>query len=210
MPMWGTVLTKFAAQQRGLTLIELVAVIIILAIAMTGVTIAVSGAIARTSDTLIDTRAVALAQSYLDEILGKRFDENSAPRGIPPCRSDCSTVLGPEPGETRQGFDDVDDYHGLDEGDDPLNPLRDSDGNTRAGYDNFRVQVTVRYVEPCGAEASWFNLANAICNPADPDEIAAATPIIEATTRAAKLVTVNVLHRENPSGWRFSAYKVNF
>lgn len=202
-------------RQSGITLIELVTVIVILSVALIGVTAAVSAAISRTSDVMVETRAVALAQSYLDEILGKRFDEHSAPRGIPPCRSNCTDIadfgFSADGGETgRADFDDVDDYHGLDEGDEDLNPLQDADGNERLGYENYRVTVSVRYLEPCGTEADWFNFATEICEPADPVEEAAAEPIIEAATRRAKLVTVIVRHRQSGDGWPFSAYKVNF
>jgi MSHA pilin protein MshD len=71
-------------RQRGVTLIELIAVIVILAISLAGVTAAISSAISRSSDVMLETRAVALAQSYLDEILSRRFDENSAPRAFHP------------------------------------------------------------------------------------------------------------------------------
>jgi len=201
-------------RQSGMTLIELVTTIVILSVALIGVTAAVSSAISRTSDVMVETRAVALAQSYLDEILGKRFDEHSAPRGIPPCRSTCSEVLGPDgtsPNEEeRPDFDDVDDYHGVDEGDDPLNPLQDADGNERLDYDNYRVTVNVRYLEPCGIEADWFNFGLEICEPADLTEEQAAEPILAEASRRAKLITVRVRHRQNDDGWPFSAYKVNF
>ena len=140
-------------------MIELVVTIVILAISLTGITMAVRGGISRSADTTLQVRTVALAQAYLDEILSKRFDEKSRNNGIPPCRalpvpSQCSATLGPEAGETRASYDDVDDYHELDEGDDPLNPLQDVEGNPRLGYENFRVRVNVRYIDvgPGGAE----------------------------------------------------------
>ena len=135
-----------AHHQRGVTLIELIAAIVILAIALVGITAAVPSAISRSSDTTLEARAVALAQSYLDEILARRFDANSGARGIPPCFIDadplnpggmraCSETLGPEPDEaliaptySRENFDDVDDYHGLDEGYAQGRPLVDADG----------------------------------------------------------------------------------
>lgn len=208
-------LSKFAInrQQLGVTLIELVAVILILSVALVGVATGISAAISRTSDVMVETRAVALAQSYLDEILGKRFDEGSAPRGIPPCRTNCTDAVdfGPDGGETeRDDFDDVDDYHGLDEGDGQTDPLQDAEGNARSGYDNYRVTVSVRYLEPCDAEALLLNLANEVCNPADETEELAAIPIIAAASVLAKVITVNVRHRENDEGWPFTVYKSNF
>lgn len=198
--------------QSGVTLIELIAAIVILAIALVGITAAVSSAISRSSDTTLEARAVALAQSYLDEILARRFDENSGERGIPPCfiagpanpngLPDCSDTLGPESGETpvaptysRNHFNDVDDYHGLDEGYGQPRPLLDADGVERIGYDNFRVAVAVRYVdvEPGGDEESLTTAPGGLEH-----------------TQDAKLVTVTVSHPERPQGWQFSAYKANF
>lgn len=187
-----------ARHQRGLTLIELVAVIVILAVALAGVTAAISSAISRSSDVLLETRAVALAQSYLDEILSKRFDENSAPRGIPPCRSNCTEEVdfGPDAGETgRADFDDVDDYHGLDEGLGQTGPLQDAEGNERTGYDNFRVRVSVRYLELDAGETEE-NLAT------EPDDLTEAED--------AKLITVTVSHASRSTGWSFSVYKANY
>lgn len=193
-------------KHRGLTLIELVTVIAILAIALVGVTAAISSAVSRSADVLLETRATALAQSYLDEILGRRFDEHSAPRGIPPCNNTCTAEadFGPDPGgtcgplndlECRRDYDDVDDYHGLDEGRDQTSPLRDSEGNERLEYENFRVQISVRYLrldvdepeENLGADADDLN------NPQD-----------------AKLITVTVSHASRPNGWQYSVYKANF
>ncbi|WP_169792260.1 type IV pilus modification PilV family protein [Pseudohongiella spirulinae] len=184
--------------QRGVTLIELIAVIVILAISLVGVTAAISGAISRSSDVMLETRAVALAQSYLDEILSRRFDENSAPRGIPPCRSNCTDEIdfGPDGGETgRADFDDVDDYHGLDEGAGQADPLQDAEGNERLGYENFRVRVEVRYLRLGVGEI---------------EEDLATAPNDLTDEQDAKLITVTVSHVEQPGGWMFSVYKANF
>lgn len=185
-------------RQCGITLVEMVVTIVILGIALTGITMAINQGLSRSADTLPQTRGVALAQSYLDEILGKRFDERSSPRGIPPCRNNCTAEagFGPDGGETdRSGFDDVDDYHDLDEGWQQPDPLRDADGNERGEYGNFRVQVSVRYLDP-GAGEEEENLG------ATPDDL--------DDEQDAKLVTVTVSHPSEPDGWDFSAYKSNF
>jgi MSHA pilin protein MshD len=185
-------------RQRGLTLIELVAVIIILAVALIGVSAAISGAVSRSSDVLLETRAVALAQSYLDEILAKRFDERTAPRGIPPCRSNCTDEVdfGLDGGESgREDFDDVDDYHDLDEGLDQATPLQDAEGMDRLGYDNFRVRVTVRYLQ---------------LGVGQPEEELASEPNDLTDVQDAKLITVTVNHASMFSEWSFSVYKANY
>jgi MSHA pilin protein MshD len=197
-------------QQAGFTLVEMVITIVALAIALLGITAAISGGIGRSGDTLVETRAVALAQSYLDEIFGKRFDENSHPRGIPPCRTNCTDAvsLGLDAGETeRYHFDDVDDYDGLEEGADTPDPLQDSEGQNRTGYANYRVEVSVRYLEPCTGEAEAFLGATPdVCAPDTAPEIEA----LEYAQQTGKLVTVKVIHETNSDGWDFSVYKANF
>ncbi|MEQ9210731.1 MAG: prepilin-type N-terminal cleavage/methylation domain-containing protein, partial [Pseudomonadales bacterium] len=119
--------------QSGLSLIELIITIVVLAISLVGITFVINNSLSRSSDTLVQAQAVALAQAYLDEILGKRFDDNTRPSGIPPCRASgpppqqCTAefAFGPDGGETRAQFDDVDDYHGLDEGVGQANPIQD-------------------------------------------------------------------------------------
>lgn len=196
--------------QQGLTLVEMVITIVVLAIALLSITAAISGGIGRSGDTLVETRAVALAQSYLDEIFGKRFDENSHPRGIPPCRTNCTDAgsFGPDAGETeRYHFDDVDDYDGLEEGTGASGPLQDSEGQDRTGYGNYRVEINVRYLEPCAAQdESFFNATPDICAPDTPEE----TQALEYAQQRGKLVTVTVIHVTNSDGWDFSVYKANF
>lgn len=184
--------------QEGLTLIEMVLTIVILAIALVAVSGMLSGGLGRSSDTTLELRSAALAQSYLDEILGKRFDEKSSPRGIPPCRTDCTLLaaFGPDGGETRARFDDVDDYDGLDEGAGQLTPLQDADGNTRSGYENFRVRVSVRYLDigVGGTEETLAVAAHDLNNNED-----------------AKLITVTVnFLGSGDEGVHYSAYKANF
>jgi len=184
-----------AARQGGLTLIEMVLTILILSIALVTISAVLSGGLGRSSDTTQELRSVALAQSYLDEILGKRFDENSAPRGIPPCSGTCTAEgsFGPDGGELREDYDDVDDYHGLDQGAGQVTPLQDAAGATRTGYDNFRVQISVRYID-IGVEEVNLGVA---ANDLDDNE-------------DAKLITVTVSYTADTSGVSYSAYKANF
>lgn len=203
-----------ASHQKGLSLVELVITIAILAIALVGLTSVLGGGLSQSAETLPNVRAVALAQSYLDEILSKRFDEQSRPNGIPPCRASstrpCSTyracgdplaagLFGPDPlgagTEDRSRFDDVDDYHCLDEGDGQATALQDAEGSTRSGYDNFRVQVEVRYVDVTPLTGTEANLAQG----AELDD-----------QYDAKLVTVSISHRSMSDTIQFSAYKANF
>ena len=193
------------AKQSGITLIELVVTIVILGVALVSLSGVVGGGASRNSDITVQIRATALAQAYLDEILGKRYDENTRNGGIPPCQAtgtgppprQCTAEasFGAEAGEnTRARLDDVDDYHGMDEGDGQTLPLQDAQGNTRAGYENFRVRVVVRYINVgVGGEEVTLSVNNELDDEFD-----------------AKLVTVTVSDRSNTEGWDFSVYKSNF
>lgn len=140
-------------KQSGATLVEIIIAIALMAIALVPLTMSFSFTAGRSADAMIEVRLVELGQAYIEEILSKRFDENSAPGGAPPCSSVSTAcgAIGAEAGETRATFDDVDDYHGIDE----MPPL-DSLGNVRAGYDRFRVEVEVAYAS--AAEVASYGL----------------------------------------------------
>jgi len=181
-------------RQKGFTLVEMVVTIVILAIALAGVAAMVSLGSSNSADTMLETRAIALGQSYLDEIMGRRFDERSAASGLSPCyllppgggrRCTAIASLGPDGGEgSRDLFDDVDDYDGLAEGDGEADPLQDAEGLERSGYENFNVTVSVRY--------------------------AGNDPVLGLNATDAKLITVTVKYRGLADGWNFSVYKGNY
>ena len=131
--------------QRGFTLVEIIIVIVVFSIAVVGVLGTYQQTMRHANDPVHNARAVKLAQAYLEEILGKRFDENGAQGGVPRCGSAdagsiaCSGAFGPDAGEgSRDLYDDVDDFHGLD-----ITPPTDAAGNALNGYANYRVQVQV-------------------------------------------------------------------
>ena len=190
---------KLRIGHAGLTLIEMVITIVILAISLAAISAMLSSGVGRSSDITLEIRSAALAQSYLDEILSKRFDEMSHPRGIPPCRSNCTILanFGPDSGEVdRSDYDDVDDYNGLDEGQGQSDPLQDSTGAERIGYENFRVRVLVRYMD-IAVSGTEENLAVA-SNDLDDNE-------------DAKVITVTVNYlNSGTEGIAYSAYKTNF
>ncbi|MDU0353118.1 prepilin-type N-terminal cleavage/methylation domain-containing protein [Paraglaciecola aquimarina] len=106
-----------AIKSKGFTLVELVVGLVVFAIAMTlFVSLIVPQAI-RSVDPIFQVRAAELAQSLVNEISSKPFDQNSSRIGGTircneagnPCTQ--SQNLGPE--ENRSAFNDVDDYHGL-------------------------------------------------------------------------------------------------
>lgn len=126
----------------GFTLVELIITMAVISVAVLGITYALSFAFAHQSDGLWQAKSVALAESYLEEILSRRYDESTPLGGVPPCSAAtaaCSSVLGAD-GESRAEFDDVDDFDGVND----LPPL-DADGLPRPQYATYRVQVSVAY-----------------------------------------------------------------
>jgi MSHA pilin protein MshD len=84
-------------RQRGVTLIELVVAITIVAIAVGGVLGAISAISSRSADAMVQQQAIAVAQAYLDEILQRWVVD---PNGTPPNTG-------------RGSWDTVDQYNGL-------------------------------------------------------------------------------------------------
>jgi len=175
-------LNNINRRQAGFSLIEMIVVIVVLALALTGVTLVINETVRQSPKPLVQTQAMELAQTYLDEILPKRFDENSGQGGIPRCDSTdnaaqaCSNSMSDEEGGNRLLFDDVDDYNGLDN-----QPPVLISGSTPPNFNSYRVQVSVSYA---GAD---LGLAN----------------------RGAKRITVTIT---TPLGTTLpvSAYRVNF
>jgi MSHA pilin protein MshD len=134
------------AAARGFTLVELIVFIIVVAVGLTGTLLVINHSVLLAPKALVRTRAMELAQAYLDEIATKRYDENTGQGGIPRCDSTdtgsqaCTTTLGPEGSETRATYDDVDDYNGIDDA-----PPVDAKGSPLANYADYRVQVAVEY-----------------------------------------------------------------
>ena len=107
---------------QGFTLFELVITIAILAIAVAGILVVYITTVRSSADPMQREQAVAIAESYLDEILPKRFND---PDGAD--------------GETnRSDFDDVDDYDQIN-GEVPT----DMHGNAIAGLGAYSVDVVV-------------------------------------------------------------------
>ncbi len=122
---------------RGVTLIEMVMTIVILSIALVATIMVISSSVNRSANPLIQHKSVLLAQAYFDEILTKRFAEETPVGGVPAATTGVCSVGG-EAGESRELFDDVDDYDLLDE----MPPKLQTDVNLN-DYSEYRVQVSV-------------------------------------------------------------------
>ncbi|MGE6380888.1 type IV pilus modification PilV family protein [Shewanella baltica] len=138
--------SKKAKPQQGFTLIELVIGMLVIAIAIVMLTSMLFPQADRAASTLHRVRSAELAHSVMNEVWGKRYDQNTnANGGTPACGSplgnNCYTSLGPEVGESRNDFNDVDDYNGLNETATMLNSTQ----TYAAAYPNYRLSVTVAY-----------------------------------------------------------------
>lgn len=109
-------------RQRGVTLIELVVAITIVAIAVGGVLGAISVIASRSADAMVQQQAISIAQAYLDEILQRWVvDPNGSPANT-----------------GRGSWDTVDEYNGLvDVG------AHDQYGNAIAALSGYTVSVAV-------------------------------------------------------------------
>ncbi len=153
---------------RGMTLVEMIIAIVLMGVAMAAFT---SFLIPQVRDSAIphyQTRAAALAQGFMSQILARGFDEHSDfDGGLIRCNETnlgaqyCSTTLGTDDGESSPAsFNDVDDYIGCwysteetknscnrdkyDE--DQLYPLSNALGERiEDDYKNFRIEVDVNY-----------------------------------------------------------------
>ena len=154
--------------QRGFTLVEIIIGLVVLSIAIVLLTVLVFPQAQRSAEPLLQMRAAALGQAFLDEIAGKSFDEASdrqggdlrcGETGAAPCTAPCTDPctdpctlpdpLGPDAGETsRDAFDDVDDYHQLEVN---FPTLEDALGaDIAARYPGFSFAVDVRYSDSNG------------------------------------------------------------
>jgi MSHA pilin protein MshD len=178
-------------RSRGFTLVELVIGIIVFSIVLAIITSLIVPQAVRSVDPIYQVRATELAQSLLNEITSKSFDENSDRSGgsercndavpAPACTTQAN--LGPEEA-SRDAYDDVDDYHNFDfslEGPSVLVA-------NESLYQGFNAQVSVIYDGNFDGDYDDANL------PAE---------------QSAKLITVIVT---TPSGetLTFAAYRSNF
>ena len=109
-------------RQRGVTLVELVVAITIVAIAATTILGTMAAVASRSADAMIQQQAIAVGQAYLDEVLQRWVvDPNGAP-----------------PNTGRGSWDLVDQYNGLtDVG------ARDQFNNAIAALSAYTVSVSV-------------------------------------------------------------------
>ncbi len=109
-------------KQTGFTLVELVMSMVIIAICLTGVFQVMTYTTQHSADPLMTHQAVAIAESYLEEILSHPY----------------SDPAGPNNESARDVYDDVGDYDGLSD-----TGVHDRDGNAVSGLSSYNVLVLV-------------------------------------------------------------------
>lgn len=138
-----------AARQQGFTLIEIIVGIVTLGISLVLLTVIIFPQAQRSAEPILQARAAALGQALLDEIMSKPFDENSDRSGgqircgeIDADECTLPANLSPD-SETRDRFNDVDDYHQLEVN---FPQLENALGDTLAArYSGFEFAVDVCY-----------------------------------------------------------------
>ncbi|MGQ4276687.1 type IV pilus modification PilV family protein [Pseudidiomarina sp. E22-M8] len=138
--------------KTGFTLIELIIGVVVLAFAFSLIATLIFPQAIRSAEPVLQVRAANLAHAFVEEIQGKSFDENSdhsggtlrcGESGAPAC----STTFGPD-GETRDRFDDVDDYHQLQLSQPSLADVFGT--NLEDDYRGFNYSISVCYSDVQG------------------------------------------------------------
>lgn len=137
---------------RGFTLIELIIGITVFSIIMMVIVSLIAPQSRLSVEPIWQVRATELAQSLMSEINARAFDDslansNSGKRCNESVACTASGDLGPDPGETRIRYDDIDDYHGLNESGATILSAQGSPilYNGESLYTGFSVQVQVYY-----------------------------------------------------------------
>ena len=110
------------AHQRGVTLVELIVAITIVAIAATTILTTMATVASRSADAMVQQQAIAIGQAYLDEILQRWVVD---PNGTPPNTG-------------RGSWDLVDQYNGLSD-----TGAKDQFGNPIGALSTYNVNVSV-------------------------------------------------------------------
>ena len=154
--------SKRAAGAGGFTLVELVAYIALVGIALAGVLLAYNAAARDSADSIVKKQALAIAESLLEEIQQMPFtycDPDDPAASTAAGTADCAGVeaVGPEAGESRYSattpFDNVNDYHGYDTAAEMPSGIKDLTGAPVSGLTAYNVSVSVASAALAGLPA---------------------------------------------------------
>ncbi len=183
-------------KNKGFTLIETIVGIVVLAVSFSILTTLIYPIAEQSAEQLHQIRAAELGQSMLNEIQNKAFDQNSDMAGgrirCGENTVECSIGMGPEDGvdsrpdnneDSRDLFNDVDDYHGLTYSD---GNIKNSQGQVLNLYTGYAIKVTV-------------------CNDSDYD----GDCLTNSDNSTAKLITI-IITTPTDFDIVFSTYRANF
>ena len=153
--------------RNGFTLIELVIGIVAFSISLSIITGLLVPQVQRSVEPILQVRATELAQSLLNEISAKSFDQHSdRVGGLIRCNEDVNNDgdLVDDPGEVactaeedfgneeannRENYNDVDDYHNINVSDEDI--INSLGGALIVGgkhlYQGFSANITVTYID---------------------------------------------------------------
>src|SRR5690606_8207728 len=95
--------------QRGVTLVETIVFIVVVSIALVALIRVFNASVSQSVDPLVRIRALELGQAQLDEILARKFDENTPTGGVPACDSPDGVACAGIAADS--DYDDVGDYN---------------------------------------------------------------------------------------------------
>ena len=142
--------------QSGLSLVEVIIFIVLVAVAIAGVIGVVNTVVAHSSDPMVRKQALSIAESLLEEVQLMPMtycDPDDANVSTAVNGAACATgsnnqtSTAPQSGETRYSqttpFDNVADYNAFDTSSASPSGIRDIGNNLIAGLDGYRARVTV-------------------------------------------------------------------
>lgn len=159
------------SSHSGVTLIELIAFIVIVGLALSGLMLVFNESIVRSVNPSIEVRALELAQSKMDEIAGRKYDGNTPTGGLPACGSgqpgaSICAGIGQEGGSS--DYDDVDDYNGFSstdaEGYNVSVAVSFGGGDLPGVAANAAKRVVVTVTPPVGSQVSPVVLTSYLAN----------------------------------------------
>lgn len=135
---------------QGMSLVEMIITIVIVSVALVASLQAFSVLSGRSSDVMVQTRALDLAQLYIDEILSHRFDEATGVYGTPTYTGACRIT---DDLESREDYDDVDDFNLISNETPAL-----IDASLAADYAGYTVSVSVTCDDSIGVNTDGAKL----------------------------------------------------
>ena len=135
---------------QGMSLVEMILTIVIISVAMVASLRSFSVLSGRSSDVMVQTRALDLAQLYFDEIMSHRFDEDTGVYGTPTFTGACRIT---DDSENRDDYDDVDDFAEISNEAPAL-----IDSSLAADYAGFTVSVDVACDDSIGVNTDGAKL----------------------------------------------------